>query len=59
MDLMLIFLVVGTWTAFVIFGLAQEGLTRTEFGDEKETFKFTTFLVLLQGPPPPPPDRRS
>eukprot|EP01051_Picozoa_sp_SAG22_P017226 SAG22_NODE_2607_length_2390_cov_5.701004_2_plen_413_part_00 len=52
-DLLLPFLVVGTWAAFVIFGLAQESLTRTKFGpadqpDEQEQFKFTTFLVLLQ-----------
>lgn len=49
-DFLLPFLVVGTWVAFVIFGLAQEGVTRTKFGegDAAEQFKFTTFLVLLQ-----------
>jgi hypothetical protein len=51
-DFKLAFLVVGTWAAFVIFGIAQEGLTRTKFGadgeNEGEQFKFTTFLVLLQ-----------
>jgi hypothetical protein len=51
-DFKLAFLVVGVWTAFVIFGIAQEGLTRTKFGadddSEGEQFKFTTFLVLLQ-----------
>jgi hypothetical protein len=51
-DFKLAFLVVGVWAAFVIFGIAQEGLTRTKFGadgdNEGEQFKFTTFLVLLQ-----------
>jgi hypothetical protein len=51
-DFKLALLVVGVWTAFVIFGIAQEGLTRTKFGadddSEGEQFKFTTFLVLLQ-----------
>ena len=49
-DMLLPFLVVGTWIAFVVFGLAQEGVTRTKFGegDAAEQFKFTTFLVLLQ-----------
>eukprot|EP01052_Picozoa_sp_SAG31_P059634 SAG31_NODE_18910_length_618_cov_1.425819_1_plen_85_part_01 len=49
-DFLLPCLVTGTWIAFVIFGLAQEGVTRTEFGkgDDAEKFEFTTFLVLLQ-----------
>ena len=51
-DVKLWFLVVGTWAAFVVFGMAQEGLTRTKFGagpnEPGEQFKFTTFLVLLQ-----------
>ena len=52
LDFKLAFLVVGVWAAFVMFGIAQEGLTRTKFGadgdNEGEQFKFTTFLVLLQ-----------
>lgn len=40
----------GVWCSFLVFGWAQEALTRTEWGegDEKERFKFTNFLVLLQ-----------
>lgn len=49
-DFLLPCLVIGTWIAFVIFGLAQEGVTRTKFGqgEDAEKFEFTTFLVLLQ-----------
>ena len=52
LDVKLVALVLGVWASFVIFGIAQEGLTRTKFGadgdSEGEQFKFTTFLVLLQ-----------
>jgi len=42
------FLVVGTLWSFVLFGYAQEALTKTQYGDEQEKFTYTTFLVLLQ-----------
>eukprot|EP01050_Picozoa_sp_SAG11_P006510 SAG11_NODE_507_length_8879_cov_8.961048_12_plen_98_part_00 len=47
LDLWLLFLVIGTLGAFVIFGMAQEAVTRTKFGEGEKTeqFKFTTFLV--------------
>eukprot|EP00756_Hemistasia_phaeocysticola_P032226 Hpha_TRINITY_DN16398_c1_g1::TRINITY_DN16398_c1_g1_i1::g.62828::m.62828/K15275/SLC35B1; solute carrier family 35 (UDP-galactose transporter), member B1 len=41
-------LVVGVWVTFTAFGWATEALTQTEFGEQKERFKFTWFLVLLQ-----------
>lgn len=44
----LIFLVVGVWVTFTIFGWATEALTSTPYGDQKEKFSFTWSLVLLQ-----------
>lgn len=43
-----LFLVVGVISSFTIFGYAQEALTRTEFGPEKERFKLPTFLIVVQ-----------
>jgi len=42
------FLMAGVLISFSLFGYAQEAVTRSTFGEEKETFRFTTFLVLLQ-----------
>eukprot|EP01062_Namystynia_karyoxenos_P066108 TRINITY_DN60119_c0_g1_i1.p1 TRINITY_DN60119_c0_g1~~TRINITY_DN60119_c0_g1_i1.p1 ORF type:complete len:391 (+),score=159.41 TRINITY_DN60119_c0_g1_i1:80-1174(+) len=44
----LVFLVVGTWVAFTVFGWATEHLTRAAYGESKEKFSFTWFLVLMQ-----------
>lgn len=44
----LIFLMVGIWITFTVFGWATEALTSTPYGDAKEKFRFTWFLVLLQ-----------
>uniref|UniRef100_A0A7S3WUS4 UDP-galactose transporter n=1 Tax=Strombidinopsis acuminata TaxID=141414 RepID=A0A7S3WUS4_9SPIT len=44
----LIFLMIGVWVTFTVFGWATEALTSTPYGDAKEKFKFTWFLVLLQ-----------
>jgi UDP-galactose transporter B1 len=41
-------LVVGTLASFVLFGVAQEALTKTKYGKDEEKFGFTTFLVVLQ-----------
>jgi UDP-galactose transporter B1 len=48
LDLKLCVLVVGTLVSFVMFGVAQEALTKTKYGDEAEKFTYTTFLVVLQ-----------
>jgi len=63
LDVKLVFLVVGLWATFTMFGMAQEALTRTVFDDgackdvaeaeaaackKKYMFNFTWFLVLLQ-----------
>mmetsp|Transcript_47876 Transcript_47876/g.120699 ORF Transcript_47876/g.120699 Transcript_47876/m.120699 type:complete len:354 (-) Transcript_47876:218-1279(-) len=45
---MLIFLMVGVWVTFTVFGWATEALTSTPYGDKGEKFKFTWTLVLLQ-----------
>lgn len=47
-SLMLTFLVVGVWVTFTVFGWAQEALTSTPYGENKEKFSFTWSLVLLQ-----------
>jgi len=47
-NLTLLFLVVGVWVTFTIFGWATEALTSTPYGDKGEKFKFTWTLVLLQ-----------
>eukprot|EP00941_MAST-03F_sp_MAST-3F-sp1_P000808 g808.t1 len=44
----LLFLVVGVWVSFLLFGKAQEALTRTTFGVAEERFHFTTFLIVAQ-----------
>jgi UDP-galactose transporter B1 len=44
----MLFLCGGVLVSFTVFGYAQEAVTRSAFGSEKEKFSFTTFLVLLQ-----------
>jgi len=45
---MLIFLMVGVWVTFTVFGWATEALTSTPYGEKEEKFSFTWSLVLLQ-----------
>lgn len=47
-DLKLAFLAIGVQASFILLGLAQESLTSTEFGAEKERFSYTSSLVLVQ-----------
>lgn len=42
------FLMVGVWITFTVFGWATEALTSTPYGEKKEKFSFTWSLVLLQ-----------
>jgi len=44
----LVFLVVGVWVTFTVFGWATEALTSRPYGDNNEKFSFTWSLVLLQ-----------
>lgn len=46
--LKLLFLVVGVWVTFTVFGWATEALTGHPYGDAQEKFSFTWSLVLLQ-----------
>mmetsp|Transcript_77123 Transcript_77123/g.160561 ORF Transcript_77123/g.160561 Transcript_77123/m.160561 type:complete len:348 (+) Transcript_77123:116-1159(+) len=46
--LKLVFLMVGVWVSFTMFGWATEALTSTPYGEQKEKFSFTWTLVLLQ-----------
>jgi len=48
LDFFMLFLAAGVLISFTVFGYAQEAVTRTNFGEEKERFHFSTFLVLLQ-----------
>jgi nucleoside diphosphate kinase len=47
-DIWMWILMAGVLGSFTIFGYAQEAVTRSTFGADKERFSFTTFLVLLQ-----------
>jgi len=38
----------GVLVSFTLFGYAQEAVTRTEFGPEKERFMFTSVLIVFQ-----------
>eukprot|EP00397_Hematodinium_sp_SG-2012_P027773 GEMP01029206.1.p1 GENE.GEMP01029206.1~~GEMP01029206.1.p1 ORF type:complete len:330 (+),score=41.51 GEMP01029206.1:195-1184(+) len=38
----------GVIVSFTLFGYAQEAVTRTEFGAEKERFTFTSVLIVIQ-----------
>jgi len=42
------FLMAGVISSFTVFGYAQEALTRSEYGEAKERFKFPTLLILVQ-----------
>ena len=41
-------LAMGVLGSFTAFGYAQEAVTRTPFGEAKEFFAYSTFLVLVQ-----------
>eukprot|EP01065_Artemidia_motanka_P030688 TRINITY_DN36754_c0_g1_i1.p1 TRINITY_DN36754_c0_g1~~TRINITY_DN36754_c0_g1_i1.p1 ORF type:complete len:332 (+),score=82.94 TRINITY_DN36754_c0_g1_i1:67-1062(+) len=41
-------LAVCVWVSFTVFGWATEALTGTEYGENKEKFSATWFLVLMQ-----------
>merc|ERR1719382_1155892 len=47
-NLTMLFLVVGVWVTFTVFGWATEALTSTPYGEQQEKFSFTWSLVLLQ-----------
>jgi len=43
----LVFLAVGVWVSFTIYGWAVEALTSTEFGEEKERFRFEFTIIVM------------
>lgn len=43
-----LFLCAGVLLSFTAFGYAQEAVTRTEWGEAKDRFTETSFLVLIQ-----------
>ncbi|KAL6077881.1 Solute carrier family 35 member B1 [Balamuthia mandrillaris] len=40
--------VAGIYFFYLFYGIVQERVTQTEYGEEKERFKFTLFLVFIQ-----------
>jgi len=44
----MVFLMVGVWVSFTVFGWATEALTSKPYGSANEKFHFTWSLVLLQ-----------